>query len=218
MLPGTVVSSPASFEDVLLILLLRPTMLNTHKMNLKKTILIVIVALIPNHLFAADYKIDPDHSFVTFRIQHLGYSWMYGQFRDISGRFTYDLASPGASSISVRIDPASLDTNHAERDKHLRSADFLDVDSFKEVRFESTRYIGTDAEGVMEGNLTLHGVTKLIKLKVSKIGEGRDPWFSYRAGFHGTYTLTRSDFGMRYNLGQDSKTMEVELSIEGIRQ
>jgi polyisoprenoid-binding protein YceI len=118
----------------------------------------------------------------------------------------------------VWIDATSLDTNHAERDKHLRSADFLDVNDFGEIRFKSTRYTGTDIEGIMEGNLTLHGVTKLIKIKVSKVGQGRDPWLSYRAGFHGTYTLTRSDFGMRYHLGRDSETMEIELSIEGIRQ
>lgn len=187
-------------------------------MNINKAILILIVILVPCRLFAADYKIDPEHSFVTFRIQHLGYSWLYGQFRDISGRFKYDSADPEVSSISVQIDAASLDTNHAERDKHLRSADFLDVDNFGEIRFESTRYTGTDAAGIVEGNLSLHGVTRNIKIKVSKVGEGKDPWQGYRAGFLGTYTLTRSEFGMRYNLGQDSETMEVQLSIEGIRQ
>jgi len=187
-------------------------------MHIKQSILILIVIIAPCRLFAADYKIDSAHSFVTFRIQHLGYSWMYGQFRDISGRFTYDSANPEASSISVRINPRSLDTNHAERDKHLRSADFLDADNFGEIRFESTRYTGTDAAGIVEGNLLLHGVTRKIKIKVTRVGEGKDPWQGYRAGFLGTYTLTRSDFGMRYNLGQDSETMEVELSIEGIRQ
>jgi polyisoprenoid-binding protein YceI len=184
----------------------------------KRIILLLVISITSFRLFAADYKIDPSHSFVTFRIQHLGYSWLYGQFRDISGRFTYDSDDPEASSISVRISAASLDTNHTERDKHLRSADFLDVENFAEIRFESTQYIGTDAEGIMAGNLTLHGVTKEIKIKVFKVGQGRDPWFGYRAGFRGTYTLTRADFGMFYNLGRDSKTMEVELSIEGIRQ
>ena len=90
--------------------------------------------------------------------------------------------------------------------------------NFSEIRFESTRFTGTDASGIVEGNLSLHGVTRNIKIKVTKVGQGRDPWLGYRAGFLGTYTLTRSDFGMRYNLGQDSETVEVELSIEGIRQ
>lgn len=187
-------------------------------MILSNTILILVLGLSICPLFAADYKIDPAHSFVTFRIQHLGYSWLTGQFRDINGRFSYDSVNPEASSISVRINPASLDTNHAERDKHLRSADFLDVVNYGEVKFESILYTGTDAEGIMEGNLTLHGVTKPIKIKVTKIGEGKDPWQGYRAGFQGSFTLTRSDFGMKYNLGRDSETMEIELNIEGIRQ
>jgi polyisoprenoid-binding protein YceI len=187
-------------------------------MILRNTILILVLGLVTYPLLAADYKIDPAHSFVTFRIQHLGYSWLYGQFRDISGRFSYDSANPEASSITVRIDPASLDTNHAERDRHLRSADFLDVINHREVKFESIQYTGNDAEGIMEGKLTLHGVTKLIKIKITKVGEGKDPWQGYRAGFHGNFTLTRSDFGMKYNLGLDSETMEIELNIEGIRQ
>ena len=70
----------------------------------------------------------------------------------------------------------------------------------------------------MEGNLTLHGVTRPIKIKVTKVGEGKDPWQGYRAGFHSIFVLTRSDFGMKYNLGRDSETMEIELNIERMRQ
>ena len=187
-------------------------------MIVKKLVLVLILGIASFRLCAADFMIDPGHSFVTFRIQHLGFSWLHGQFRDVSGQFTYDSDNPEASSISVRISAASLDTNHVERDKHLRSADFLDVENFKEIIFESTQYSGTGAEGIMEGNLTLHGVTRLIKFKVSRIGQGKDPWSGYRAGFHGTYTLTRSNFGMQYNLGKNSETIEVELSMEGIRQ
>jgi len=187
-------------------------------MIFRKTICILILIVSTCPLFAAEYKIDSTHSFVTFRIQHLGYSWLYGQFRDVEGEFTYDSANPEASRISVLIDPVSLDTNHAERDKHLRSADFLDVNTYEEIRFEGTGYVGDDTQGIMEGRLTLHGVTKLLNIKITKIGEGKDPWGGYRAGFHGTYTLTRSDFGMRYNLGRFSKSMEIELSIEGVRK
>lgn len=187
-------------------------------MIIRKLALILATAFCSGSPLAADYEIDPAHSFVTFRIQHLGFSWLHGQFRDIGGHFSYDSADPGASRISVRIDPASLDTNHQERDRHLRSADFLDVERYPEISFESTRYSGSEAEGILEGNLTLHGITRPIKVKVTRVGEGWDPWLGYRAGFHGSYTLTRSDFGMHYNLGRDSKTVQVELSIEGIRQ
>ena len=90
----------------------------------------LVVTLVPQTVTAADYKIDPAHSFVSFKIQHLGYSWMFGRFNTVSGEFSYDSAKPGAAKISVDIDPASVDTNHAERDKHLRSEDFLDVDKY----------------------------------------------------------------------------------------
>ena len=94
---------------------------------------------------AADYEIDPAHSFIEFRIKHLGYSWLYGRFNRFSGGFSHDPADPSANRISVSIDPASVDTNHAERDKHLRNPDFLDVEKYPGAGFESTKYTG-DAE------------------------------------------------------------------------
>jgi polyisoprenoid-binding protein YceI len=178
----------------------------------------IFLGLMANIASADEYRIDPSHSSVTFKIQHLGYSWLFGQFREIKGQFIYEPKNPQANSILVQIDPSSIDTNHVERDKHLRSADFLDVITYPEIKFESTRYLGDSASGVLEGNLTLHGITKPIRLNVKKIGEGRDPWLNYRAGFQGVYTLTRSDFGMKYFLGQHAKTVKIELNIEGIRQ
>jgi polyisoprenoid-binding protein YceI len=167
---------------------------------------------------AADYTIDPTHSFVEFRIQHLGYSWLYGRFNDISGTMKYDPAAPEASAIDVTIDVTSLDSNHAERDKHLRSAEFLDVEKFAKATFKSTGYKGSDKEGVLSGVLNFHGVEKAIDIPVKKIGEGKDPWGGYRAGFHGTYTMTRADFGITYDLGPASTTVELELGIEGIKK
>ena len=167
---------------------------------------------------AADYEIDPAHSFIEFRIKHLGYSWLYGRFNRFSGGFSHDPADPSANRISVSIDPASVDTNHAERDKHLRNPDFLDVEKYPDAGFESTKYTGDAESGTLDGMLTLHGVTKPISLELRKIGEGKDPWGGYRAGFIGTVTLTRGDFGISYNLGPASETMELELGIEGIRK
>ncbi|MFQ5328670.1 MAG: YceI family protein [Thermodesulfobacteriota bacterium] len=167
---------------------------------------------------AAEYKIDPDHSFVEFRIQHLGFSWLYGRFNTVSGDFSHDPVQPKSNRIAVTIDTGSVDTRHAERDKHLRSKDFLDVKKYPTATFKSTGYSGSTEEGNMEGALTLHGVTRPITIKVKKVGEGKDPWKGYRAGFIGTMTLKRSDFGISYNLGPASETMEMELSIEGIRK
>ena len=135
-----------------------------------------------------------------------------------SGGFSHDPADPSANRISVSIDPASVDTNHAERDKHLRNPDFLDVEKYPDAGFESTKYTGDAESGILEGMLTLHGVTKPISIELRKIGEGKDPWGGYRAGFIGTVTLTRGDFGISYNLGPASETMELELGIEGIRK
>ena len=168
---------------------------------------------------AADYRIDAGHSFVQFKISHIGVSWMIGTFDTLSGSFTYDPdAGPEGQSISVEIDTASVDTGHAERDKHLRSADFLNVDAFPTATFVSTGYEGDAEGGMMTGDLTLHGVTKPIAIAVKTVGEGKDPWGGYRAGFEGTVSLTRKDFGMGYNLGPAAESMDLFLFIEGVRQ
>ena len=168
---------------------------------------------------AAGYKIDPSHSFVQFKISHLGYSWMIGTFEEVSGSFTFDPdAGPEGQTVSVEIGTASVDTNHAERDKHLRSAEFLNADEFPTATFVSTGYEGDAEGGTMTGDLTLHGVTKPIAIAVKKVGAGKDPWGGYRAGFEGTVTLTRKDYGVGYNLGPASESMDLFLFIEGVRQ
>lgn len=170
---------------------------------------------------AATYQIDVKgmHAFVQFKIQHLGYSWLLGRFNDFSGEFEYDAKSPNDASINVEIDTASLDSNHAERDKHLKGADFLDVKKYPKATFKSTKYESKDdMSGVLTGDLTLHGVTKQISFPVNKIGEGKDPWGGYRAGFEGETTLKLKDYGINYNLGPASQEVQLELYIEGIRK
>ncbi len=185
-------------------------------MNTEKLVIIgLLFAALP--LQAAEYEIDPSHSFVEFRIQHLGYSWLYGRFNTITGAFHHDPNAPQDNKISLEIDTASIDTNHAKRDTHLRNEDFLDVKKFPKATFESTKFIGSAEEGILHGTLTLHGVSKPIEIKVKKLGEGKDPWGGYRAGFVGTFKLVRKEFGMSYQLGPNSEDMELELGIEGIR-
>lgn len=181
-------------------------------------ILVPATGFLSHVAVAADYEIDPAHSFVEFRIQHLGYSWLYGRFNDLSGDFSYDAEQPEASEINLEIDTASVDTNHAERDKHLRGEDFLDVEKYPKATFKTTQYNGDAEGGTLEGVLTLHGVEKPISIDIKKMGEGPDPWGGYRAGFIGTTTLARKDFGIDYDLGPASETMELELGIEGIRK
>ncbi|MGI9298072.1 MAG: YceI family protein [Gammaproteobacteria bacterium] len=168
---------------------------------------------------AAEYRIDPAHSFVQFRIQHLGTSWLLGRFNDISGDFFYDpQADASAQRVKVLVKTASVDTNHAERDKHLRSGDFLETDEFGEASFVGSEYEGDADGGIMRGELTIHGVSKNVAVRVKKTGEGDDPWGGYRAGFEGRLQITRADFGMEYDLGPDSASMDLEIFIEGVRR
>ena len=172
-------------------------------------------------VMAADYAIDKQgqHAFVNFKISHLGYSWLYGTFKDFDGTFSYDAANPEASKVNVTLKTASVDTNHAERDKHLRSADFLNVSKHDTATFESTSVKST-GEGTADvtGNLTLNGVTKPVVIAAKFIGEGQDPWGGYRAGFEGTTTLKLKDFDISMDLGPASESVELIISIEGIRK
>ena len=170
---------------------------------------------------AAKYKIDVEgaHAFITFKIKHLGYSWLLGRFNDFDGSFNYDASQLENSAINVVIQAASVDSNHAERDKHLRGEDFLNVAKFPEASFVSKRFdVQDEQNAVVIGDFTLHGVTKEISFPVQKIGEGKDPWGDYRVGFNGNTELKLADYGITYNLGPASTIVQIELNIEGIRQ
>lgn len=159
------------------------------------------------------------HQFITFKISHLGYSWLYGRFNDFDGQFEYDADNPENSSVSVTVDTGSIDSNHAERDKHLRSEDFLYVSEFPEATFKSTRVV-VDEEGEADiiGDLTLRGVTREITLDAEMVGHGEDPWGGYRMGFEAETELRLKDFDIPMDLGPASETVELEISVEGIRQ
>lgn len=170
---------------------------------------------------AADYVIDTEgaHAFVQFKISHLGYSWLYGRFNTFTGEFSYDANKLDASKIQLTIDTNSVDSNHAERDKHLRSSDFLNVSKHPKATFVSTKVVPKTGESFdLHGNLTLNGVTKEVVIAAEKLGEGKDPWGGYRAGFAGTTTLTLKDFAINTDLGPASATVQLDLSVEGVRK
>jgi polyisoprenoid-binding protein YceI len=168
---------------------------------------------------AATYKVDLGHTFIQWKIQHLGFSWMIGRFNQFEGTFDFDPATDAAAQqVSIKIDTSSLDSNHAKRDKHIRSSDFLDVEKHPSASFESTGFKGDESGGTLTGNLTLMGVTKELTLAVKKVGEGDDPWGNYRAGFSGTTKFDRRDFGIDKNLGPASWMVDLELHVEGIRE
>lgn len=165
------------------------------------------------------FDVDGRHQFIMFKISHLGYSWLYGRFNEFDGEFSIDTDEPEDSSVSVTVKTASVDTNHAERDKHIRGEDFLNVGEYPEATFKSTTVEKTgEKTAKVHGDLTLHGVTKQVSFDMEQIGYGDDPWGGYRMGFAGSTEIALDDFGIDYDLGPSAETLELILSVEGIRQ
>lgn len=193
---------------------------------MKKTLLISAVALAMTGAASADehsgtYAFDTEgaHQFITFGISHLGYSTLYGRFNDFDGEFEFDAANPENSRVEVTIDTGSVDSNHGERDKHLRSEDFLYVEEYPEATFKSTKVeMDGDDEASVTGDLTLRGVTREVTLEVELLGHGDDPWGGYRMGFDAETEIKLADFDIPTDLGKASETVKLEISVEGIRQ
>jgi polyisoprenoid-binding protein YceI len=163
------------------------------------------------------YEIDPQHLTLGFLVQHVGFAKVFGRFPQAQGRFTFDEAAGEISAVRVVVKTASVDTTVAPRDRHLKSADFLDVDRFPEMIFEST---GTakleDRRGELRGNLTLLGVTRPLSLSVvwNKSATSPLPGNPYVAGMSARGSFRRSDFGMSYGVADGLVGDEVELLIE----
>lgn len=184
--------------------------------------------LLPGALFASSavaapekYALDTEgtHAFIQFKIKHLGFSWLLGRFNTFQGEFIVDKDKIDNSSVAVNIDVASVDSNHAERDKHLRGADFFDVEKFPKATFTSTKVEQTGPlTAKIHGNLTLKGITKPVVLATTYVGGGDDPWGGHRQGFEATTEITLKDFGIDYDLGPAAQTAQIYISAEGIRQ
>lgn len=191
-------------------------------MTLRRAILAVAaVAALSLPAQAADFVIDNKgaHASINFRIKHLGFSWLHGRFDKFSGNFSYDDKNVAASKVSVEIDTTSLNSNHAERDKHLRSPDFLDTEKFPKATFVSKSVTPKDGgKATIAGDLTLRGVTKPVNIEAEIIGGGDDPWGGYRQGFTGTAKLVLADFGIPDKLGPASREVELVLDVEGVRK
>lgn len=186
---------------------------------MKKFLTTALLGLVMTGIAQADdYTIDTSgmHAAVQFRTKHLGYSWLYGRFNSFDGTFSYDEETLELSNLNITIDTTSLDSNHAERDKHLRDKKFLHVDKFPQATFVSTGFkVGENDTAVLTGNLTLKGVTKPLSIDVKKIGGGKDPWGGYRVGFEGAVTFASTDFNINHEAVGD---IEMILSIEGKRR
>lgn len=166
---------------------------------------------------AADaYKIDKTHADLLFSIEHAGFSHKHGSFRDFDGELQFDEAKPENSKVTVVVQTMSLDTAHPGRDQDLKSDKFFDVAKFPEMRFESTKVVpGKNQEMRVEGNLTLHGVTKPIVLTTKLNKAGPNPFDKTPTlGFSATGTLKRSDFGITTYLPMIGDVVEITIDAE----
>jgi polyisoprenoid-binding protein YceI len=193
---------------------------------IKKLLLIPAMFLLLTSLqvrASEQYVIDTRgmHAFITFKIKHLGFSWLQGRFDKFSGDFSYDADNPANNQVSLNIDINSIDSNHAERDRHLKSERFFDADRFPQASFVSTGWkdIGNN-KAILSGKFTLRGITQDIQIDVTQIGAGKDPWGGFRRGFEGTTTLRLADYKMKEGdkLGAAAGQVDIWLSIEGVRQ
>ena len=160
------------------------------------------------------WSIDTGHSAIIFKINHLGVSYSYGRFNTFEGSFETNPADHSKSWIKLTIQAGSIDTNDEKRDGHLKGPDFFGVGEFPTITFTSKSVTKTNDGIRVAGDLTLHGVTKPVTVRMNKIGEGKGPYGKYRIGFHGTVRIKRSDFGMNKMIPMIGDDVELMLSIE----
>lgn len=145
------------------------------------------------------YNIDPAHSLIGFAVRHLEINWVEGRFKDFKGTINFDEKDVTKSSVEFTANVASVDTEVEARDKHLRTADFFDVEKYPEMTFRSTRVERKGKDGyVLHGDLTLKGVTKPVALPFTVTGAVKDPWGNTRFGVEAHTKINRRDFGVNY--------------------
>jgi len=164
---------------------------------------------------AETFQIDPVHSVVLFRIKHLGVGYYHGRFNDISG--TFGVGEGATASISVKAD--SVDTNNDKRDGHLKSPDFLSAKEFPEITFVAESLAKGEGDVVeAKGTLTLRGVSKPLSVPMTHVGTGKGMQGETRAGFEGTFTIKRADFGVSWGPQALGEEITITVAIEGVKQ
>jgi len=193
-------------------------------MRTKFTLLLAALCVFPLALHADTYKVDLDHSTVGFKVRHL-LSWVHGSFRQFEGNFSYDASDPLSWKAEAVVQAASIDTNVPQRDKHLQSKDFFDVENFLNLSFKSTTI--TDVSGgkaKLHGILKIHGIEKEVVFDLEMLGEVTDPWGNQTASFSATTTINRKDFGLTWNQAVETgqllvgEEIKIELEITGVKE
>lgn len=161
------------------------------------------------------WKIDPSHSQIEFAVRHMMITTVRGRFAGADGTVRLDESNPSSVDVDVTIDVATIDTRDAQRDAHLRSADFFDVEKYPHITFTSAGPIARHGSALkLSGDVTMHGVTREVVLDVTDEGSGKDPWGGERRGFSATTRLKRSDFGLTWNQALETGGMLVSDDIK----
>lgn len=168
---------------------------------------------------AADaFKVDPVHSSLLFRVKHLNAGYIYGRFNAFSGTFAFD-RDPAQCGLTFAVNIDSLDTANAARDKHLKGPDFFNVKEFPAATFKSKSFKALDDKTYeVSGEMTLHGVTQPLTVKLERVGTARGMRGEVRSGIETTFTIKRSDFGMKFGLQQISDEVRITVAVEGVKQ
>jgi len=186
---------------------------------------VLLVASLAAPAPAARYAIDTSHSSVGFMVKHLVVSKVRGSFEAFSGAFVFDENDLAAWEVEATIDAASIDTGNDQRDEHLRSADFFDVEKHPTLTFTAKKAVESEpGEYALHGDLTMHGVTKPVVLALEYNGSIEDPWGGTRVGFSARGKIDRKDFGLTWNKILEgggltvSNEVEILIEIEGIQE
>lgn len=178
----------------------------------------LLVVALPAAAAPTQFDIDEGHTFITFKVSHIGFAWIPGAFTDFSGDLAYDPENPENSKVTFTVEVPSLATWHAERDKHLQSGDFLDAEEYPTAKFASTAYEPTgENTAILRGNLTLHGVTKPVEFKVTELAARKDPWGNFRRAWEAETELKLADFNIS-TLNGAVETAQVKIALEATRK
>jgi len=172
-----------------------------------------------------DYDIDASHSRIGFAAKHAMVATVRGQFTDYRAEVHLDEENPAASSVRLEIDTASIDSRNADRDAHLRTADFFDVETYPTIVFQSTKVEKTDDDVyAVIGDLTIKATTSPVSVEFELTGTTTDPWGNFRLGFEGRATVNRRDWGLEWNMPLDkggvlvSEKVKLEFDISATRK
>lgn len=171
------------------------------------------------------FQIDTSHSHIQFSARHMMISRVRGEFEQFTGTIALNEEQPAASSVEIEIDATSINTRDEQRDAHLKSADFLDVEKYPHIVFKSTRVeVTDDTHGKIHGDLTMHGVTKPVTLNVEYNGQSKSPWGTTNYGFSGHTKINRKDWGLHWNVALETggvlvgEEITIDIELEVVKQ